>query len=88
MNAPDMPHLMLISVMDRTGRKSHEVRQLWRDAYLRWLRDEMRVYAQWHDQRVMNIAFLRVIEVCEPPGLRKEGLGYCAAELAQQFAAP
>lgn len=85
LGVPEIPHLMLITLMDRFGMKSAAIRQLWLDAYRHWLAGEMKVHHQWCSDRIMEIVYLRVAHVCEPPGERKTSLRYAAAELAQQY---
>lgn len=79
---PDIPPTMLVTLMDKYGLKSHDVRQHWRDAYKYWLSDEMKVYHGRSSASVMEAVYLRVIYVCEPQGQRKASMRLAAAELA------
>lgn len=79
---PEIPLTMMVTLMDRYGLKSHEVKQRWRDAYKYWLTEEMRVYHGRSSAIIMEAVYLRVLHVCEPTGEHKRAMKLAAVELA------
>ncbi|WP_242163375.1 hypothetical protein [Lysobacter sp. M15] len=89
MNAPpEIPLTMLITVMDRYRLQSSTVKERWRDTFKYWIWNGENVMPGYTSDRINDIAFLRVLHLCEPPGRKRDELGRQAVSLLQQWVVP